>query len=54
MLFIESNKGGKKSIGNNEQKVDMLVRCQPCQRIFASMDAMRAHQKVILDFLCNI
>ena len=24
----------------------MLVRCQPCQRIFASMDAMRAHQKV--------
>ena len=24
----------------------MLVRCQPCQRIFASMEAMRAHQKV--------
>ena len=44
--FIESLKGGKKSNGSNDQKVDMLVRCQPCQRIFASMEAMRAHQKV--------
>merc|ERR1712141_618447 len=41
----KSLKGGKKSNGSNDQKVDMLVRCQPCQRIFASMDAMRAHQK---------
>merc|ERR1711997_1124007 len=42
----KSLKGGKKSNGSNDQKVDMLVRCQPCQRIFASMEAMRAHQKV--------
>ena len=47
IIFSESLKGGKKSNGSKEQKVDMLVRCQPCQKIFASMDTYRAHQRVI-------
>ena len=46
IIFSESLKGGKKSNGSKEQKVDMLVRCQPCQKIFASMDTYRAHQRV--------